>query len=107
MTKTTMQNKSLYDVLGMKGKNSIFKSVFITDRKTAEGYPIVEVEPFDDTFLNAIKYPSGYDKTIDRIKLKVFNHFSGENVWLSVYTDHGHHEHLLSQFHMKEICKLI
>ena len=37
-----MKNKSLYELLGMKAKNSIFKSVFVTEERTFEGYKIVE-----------------------------------------------------------------
>lgn len=42
--------KTLYEALGLKREKSIFKSVFITHKKTSEGFQIVEVEPFDDTF---------------------------------------------------------
>lgn len=104
MTKTT-QNKSLYDALEMKGENSIFKSVVIT-KEIAEGYPVVEVEPYDDTFLNAIRYPSGYEKTVDKISKRVFEYFKGETVWVRFYTSYGHRERLLSEFSMKEVYKL-
>ncbi|MDK1672880.1 hypothetical protein QOK74_08340 [Staphylococcus saprophyticus] len=41
---------SLYNALNMKAKNSIYKSVFMQNEKTFEGYTIVEVEPYDETF---------------------------------------------------------
>lgn len=95
-------NNSLYEKLNLKAKNSILKSVFITDRKTFEGYPIVEVEPYDNTFLNAIKTPSQYDNTLDRIIKKVWDYMNGEETWLAVYTEYGHIEILLSDYYMKE-----
>lgn len=98
---------TLYEALGLKREKSIFKSVFITDKKTSEGFPIVEVEPFDDTFLNAVKYPSLYDKTLDKI-LKAVYDYCGSDTWLIIDTDeHGHLEILVSEYHMKEIYKLI
>lgn len=93
---------SLYEKLNMNAKNSILKSVFITDKKTFEGYPIVEVEPFDETFLNAIKTPSQYDNTLDRIIKKVWNYMDRKETWLAVYTEYGHIEILLSDYYMNE-----
>lgn len=98
---------SLYELLDMKAKNSIFKSVIITNEKTFEGYPLVEVEPYDQTFLNAIAYPKKYDETLSRIMKKVFNYFDNNDVWLSVYTEYGHSDFLLSMYYMKEVYKLI
>ena len=99
--------KTLHEALGLKREKSIFKSVFITDKKTSEGFSIVEVEPFDDTFLNAIKYPSLYDKTLDRIFKAVYN-YCGADIWLVVDTDeYGHSEFFLSEYYMKEVYKLI
>ncbi len=98
-----MKNKSLYELLGMKSKNSIFKSVFITDRHTHEGYQIVEVEPYDNTFLNAIQSVSKYDKTTDKIMKKVYEYFNGQDVWLSMYTDEfGNDEILVNEYYMKQ-----
>lgn len=96
-------NKSFYDLLNMKGKNSIWKSVFVTGRKTYEGFPIVEVEAYDQTFLNAVKTVKKYDETLDRIIKKVYDYFNGEEVWLSVYTDeYGGIEILLNEYYMNE-----
>ena len=86
--------KSLYDLLGMSAKNSIFKSVFVTDKYTSEGYRIIEVEPYDDTFLNAISTISKFDKTTDKIFKKVHHYFNGEPAWLSLYTDISQGEYL-------------
>lgn len=95
-------NKSLYELLGMRAKNSIFKSVFVTDEYTREGYRIVEVEPYDDTFLNAISTISKFDKTTDRIFKKVYQYFKGDPVWISLYTDVSSSEYLVNAFYMKE-----
>lgn len=95
-------NKSLYELLELKTKNSILKSVFMTDKKTFEGYPIVEVEPFDNTFLNAISTPSKYDTVINRIIKKVWEYVDGKETWLIVDTDeHGHIEILVSDYYMR------
>ena len=96
-------NNSLYEKLNMKTKNSILKSVIITNRETMEGYPIVEVEPYDNTFLNAIKSPTQYDNTLDRIIRKVWEYMNEKETWLIVDTDeYGHIEILLSDYYMKE-----
>lgn len=98
---------TLYQALGLKRKTSILKSVMITGRNTCEGFPIVEVEAYDDTFLNAIKYPSLYDKTTDKIFKAVYNYF-GRDVWIIVDTDeYGHVECLLNEYYMKEVYKLV
>lgn len=94
--------KSLYDLLGMKAKNSIFKSVFVTDSYTSEGYRIVEVEAYDDTFLNATATVTKLDNTTDKIFLKVYQYFNGEPVWISLYTDISCADYLVSTFYMKE-----
>lgn len=95
------------EALKIKRKNTIFNSVFITGQFTSEGYPIIEVEPYDDTFLNATKYPSLYDKTTDRIFKAVYNYFNSD-VWVIIDTDNfGHEEHLLNEYSMKEIYNLI
>ena len=95
-------NKSLYELLGMKAKHSIFKSVFVTDYFTSEGFRIIEVEPFDNTFLNASSTISKLDKTTDKIFKKVHQYFKGEPVWLCLYTDILHSEYLINDFYMEQ-----
>ena len=95
-------NKSLYELLGMKAKYSIFKSVFVTDYFTSEGFRIIEVEPYDDTFLNAISTISKFDKTTEKIFKKVHQYFKGESVWVSIYTEISHEEHLINDFYMEQ-----
>lgn len=96
-------NKSLYNLLGMKRKNSIMKSVFITDKKNYEGLPIVEVEAYDQTFLNATNTIKKYDNTVGRIMKEIYKYFNGGEVWLIVYTDNfGQSEILVNEFYMKQ-----
>lgn len=87
--------KTLYEILNMNRKNSILKSVTITNSLTMEGYPIVEVEPYDNTFLNAINTVKKYDDTIDRIIEKVRDYYNGKSFWLSVSTDNYEHNEML------------
>lgn len=93
--------KTMYDILNMKAKNSIFKSVFITDRKDYFGNLIIEVEPYDDTFLNAISCVSKYDKTMERIIKKVYKLYNSQTINLTFYTDYGHTELLVNENLMK------
>lgn len=98
-----MTNSSLYNLLNMKSKNSIFKSVFVTNERTYDGLQIVVAEPYDNTFLNAVKSVSQYDKTVDKIMKKVYEYFNGQDVWLKVYTDeHGQNEILVCDYYMKQ-----
>lgn len=90
--------KTLYEILNMNRKNSILKSVTITNSLTAEGYPIVEVEPYDSTFLNAINTVKKYDDTIDRIIEKARDYYNSKPFWLSISTDtYGHIEMLVTK----------
>lgn len=90
--------KTLYEILNMNRKNSILKSVTITNTSTEEGYPIVGVEPYDNTFLNAINTIEKYDGTVDKIIEKVRNYYNGKPFWLSVATDcYGHIEMLVTK----------
>lgn len=61
----------LYNVLGMKTKNSIFKSYAI---KTFEGDSHanvrIEVEPYDDTFINAVER-HGSDYIFNQLEKKL------------------------------------
>ena len=59
---------SLYDLIGMKRKNSVLKSVMINkDKNNTYSKCYIEVEAYDDTFINATRYPSGQDKVYDVI----------------------------------------
>lgn len=94
--------KTLYELKNMKSKNSILKSVFITN-KEFEGYPVVEVEPYDDTFLNATNTIRKYDNTVDRILKEVYKYFNNETVWVRFYTEYGHNEILLSEYYVEKV----
>ena len=68
-------DKTLYELLGMKAKRSIYKSALITD-EYLEGARIIEVEPFDQTGVNIIDgCLSVRDKGIDRIEKKLLKYF--------------------------------
>lgn len=96
-------NNSLYSLLEMKSKNSIMKSVFITNKKAYDGLPIIEVEPYDQTFLNATNTINKYNDTVDRIIKKVHEYFNGVEVWINVYTDnHGSIELLINDYYMSQ-----
>lgn len=59
---------SLYDLIGMKRKNSVLKSVVINkDKNTTFSGCYIEVEAYDGTFTNATRYPSGQDKVYETI----------------------------------------
>lgn len=94
--------KTMYELKGMKAKNSIFRSVVVTDKRDYAGNRIIEVEPYDDTFLNAIKTPSKYDDTIDRILKSVYKMFQGETSNVTLYTDYGHREIYVNDFWMTQ-----
>lgn len=93
---------TLYEVKNMKGKNSIWKSVVLSDIRY-DNRPVVQVEPYDDTFLNAIATVKKYDKTVDRIIDKIWEYYKGEEVIIQFFTEWGHMEIELSDFYMNEI----
>ena len=96
--------KTLYNLKGMKQKNSVLKSVFVTDRVTGEGYQIIEVEPYDQTFLNVID--RDYENTKTYIMKEVYK-FMERDTWLIFYTDYGREEYLINDYYMKEFYKLV
>lgn len=94
--------KTMYELKGLKAKNSILKSVVVTDERDCFENRIIEVEPYDDTFLNAIKTPSKYDDTVDRILKSVYKMFPGETSNVAFYTDYGHIEIYVNDFWMTQ-----
>ena len=96
--------KTLYDLKGMKQKNSVLKSVFVTERVTREGYQIIEVEPYDQTFINAID--RDYENTKSYIMKEVYK-FMKSNTWLIFYTHLGQEEYLINDYYMKEFYRLV
>lgn len=99
---------NLYELLGLKRKNSVLKSVVLADCLTVEGYPLVEVEAYDDTFLNATRTSNMADKTHEYIvsmliknKDQVKEHYAkrfvmdASLVWLADYSSFGRHLHRL------------
>ncbi|ETA74519.1 hypothetical protein [Ligilactobacillus equi] len=94
-------NPTLYELKGMKAKNSLLKSIFITGLST-DGYQHVEVEPYDDTGFDALNgTPSRYDKAQALIKKEVSKYFKDKNVkentvLVTVYSErYGVDEHYL------------
>lgn len=53
-TTTTTTTVSLYDLLNMTHKNSVLKSVFVHPTLDEDNNLIVEVETYDNTFLNVV-----------------------------------------------------
>lgn len=87
----------LYDILGLKRKHSIFRSVVVTNEKTYEGFRVVYVEPYDKTFLNATSTVKKYDDTIDRITDKLKEVYT-EPLWVIVDEDNFGHIELLVNY---------
>ena len=59
---------SLYDLIGMKRKNSVLKSVMINkDKNSTYSGCYIEVEAYDGTFTKATRHPSGQDKVYETI----------------------------------------
>lgn len=83
-----MEKISLYDLVGMKRKNSVLKSVFINSNKR-EAYSLcsIDVEAYDDTFLNATKYPSLQDKTYDTITNAIIKYQDKIKEYINDYSD--------------------
>ena len=83
-------DKTLYELLEMKAKKSICKSVLVTN-KQLEGARIIEVEPFDQTGVNIIDGSlSVRDKGIDRIEKKLLKYFketSDEYLRICIYSN--------------------
>ncbi|WP_283589480.1 hypothetical protein [Staphylococcus nepalensis] len=60
---------NLYKLMNYKRKNSILKSVNILSPKLNESFRIVEIEPYDQTGVNALDgTPAAYDRAIETVK---------------------------------------
>ena len=68
----------LSELLNVKRKNSVLRSVFVTNQRI-DGILVVEVEPYDKTGDNALK-------TISKAVKKYFDGKEKE-VWINVYCD--------------------
>lgn len=72
-------NKSLYETLDMKRKNSTLKSVFVT-KDIFEGCIIINVEAYDTTGYNAINTTvSKFDKFYDYLNKTILENFETVN----------------------------
>ena len=66
---------SLYELIGMKKKNSVLKSVFINrNPQNTMSLCDVDVEAYDDTFINNSMYPSQKKRTFDVINRAILKH---------------------------------
>ena len=62
-------NFNLYKLLNYHRKNSILRSVNITNKYEGAHFRIVEIEPYDQTGVNCLdSTPTRYDKAINTIE---------------------------------------
>lgn len=79
--------RDLYSLMGCKRKNSILKSVTVSDI-TIEGYRVINVEPYDSTGVNALdSTPGRYDKALETIENTLKSFIPGEKVRICVYSN--------------------
>ena len=71
--------KTLYDLLGVKRKNSTLKSVFVTN-KIFEDCLVLEVEAYDDTGFNALETSvTKFDKFTEYLDKVILDNFEKIN----------------------------
>lgn len=100
-----MASPSLYEKLNIKNDDSIYKSVYVHNEYTEEGYPVVEVEANDGFFLDAIRTRCKYIKVRNQIMKKVYKYMKKRNIdetWITFYTRYGREDHLLYEEFMRE-----
>lgn len=79
--------QNLYSLMGCKRKNSILRSVVVTNQ-FSEGYRIINVEPYDSTGSNALdSTPSRYDTALETIEKNLQRFIPGEKVRICVYSN--------------------
>lgn len=78
---------SLYEILQIKRKESLLKSAFIYGNYSFEGYPIIEIEAYDDTFLNSTQFPSGKDRTHEYFKKTIKQNANTIKSYFNLKTD--------------------
>lgn len=100
----------LSELLNIKRKNSVLRSVFVTNERI-DGMLVVGVEPYDTTGFNALNTtPSRYDNTLKTITNAVRKYFDGKEneVWINVYSDtYGTNENIFKVSEGKFISELI
>lgn len=79
---------TLYELIGMKRKNSVLKSVVINSNKN-EVYSrcSIDVEAYDDTFVRATEYPSQQDKTYETITNAIIKYQDKIKEFIGDYSD--------------------
>ncbi len=75
-----MASPSLYEKLNIKNEDSIYKSVYIHDDHTEEGYPVVEIEANDVFFQYSIRTRCKYIKVRNQIMKKVYKYMKKRNI---------------------------
>lgn len=79
---------SLYDLVGMKRKNSVLKSVFINKNKSnTYSQCYIEVEAYDETFEKNTLYPSQQDKVCDTIEKAIIKYQEKIKEFIGDYSD--------------------
>lgn len=100
----------LSELLNIKRKNSVLRSVFVTNERI-DGILVVGVEPYDETGYNALNTtPSRYDNALETITKAVKKYFDGKEkeVWINVYCDaYGANENIFKVSEGKFISELI
>lgn len=95
-----METKSLYELVGRTRKSILLKSVFIKAQRSYEGYPIIEIETYNDAFEKATRTNAGKEKTslyIDKSIKKYADviryHLSitDKEFWIIDYSTFGRH----------------
>ena len=101
---------TLNELLNVKRKNTILKSVYVTNKRF-DGMLVVEVEPYDTTGFNAFNTtPSRYEKAVETITKAVRKYFDGKEreVWINIYSDvYGANENIYKIKQGKFISELI
>lgn len=78
---------NLYKMIGSKRKNSVLKSVTVTDNY-CEGARIIEVEPYDQTGNNALDTTiDRYDAAIGTIEKALHKALPNELVRVCIYSN--------------------
>ena len=78
---------TLYEILKIKRKESVLKSACIHGTYSFEGYPIIEIEAYDDTFLNSTQFPSGKDRTHEYFKKTIKQNANTIKSYFNLETD--------------------
>lgn len=82
-----MEQITLYDLIGMKRKESVLKSVTINSQKSYWSGCYIEVEAYDDCFIRNTEYPSQQDKTYETITNAIIKYQDKIKEFVNDYSD--------------------